>query len=58
MRKETLNKIIQTIEYLILPITGVASIWGLDIGVYVSSGAGALISLLSFVGLFLKNEEA
>ncbi len=49
-----IDKLIATVEYLTLPVTGVASIWGIDAGVYVSAGAGALVSVLSFVKLFVK----
>lgn len=55
-KKEILDKIIETIEYLTLPICGVASIWGFDISVYVSAGAGALVSVLSFIKLFVKEK--
>lgn len=53
-KKEIIDKCIQTVEYLIAPVTGVASIWGLDIGLYISACSGMLVSILTFVKLFVK----
>lgn len=54
MKKETMELIIKTVNYLTAPIVGVAAIWGADISVYVAAGCGALASVLSFVKLFCK----
>lgn len=54
-KHEIMDKIISTCDYLILPVAGVASIWGADIAVYCTAGFGALISVLSFVKLFIKD---
>lgn len=51
---EILDKLIQTCDYLVLPVSGVAAIWGADISVYCAAGFGALASVLSFVKLFVK----
>lgn len=51
----TIDKLIATCDYLILPVAGVAAIWGFDISVYCSAGFGALASILSFVKLFVKD---
>ena len=55
MTKDTFDKLIVTCDYLILPVAGVAAIWGFDISVYCSAGFGALASVLSFVKLFVKD---
>jgi hypothetical protein len=54
MKKDTLDKLIQTCDYLVLPVAGIAAIWGADISVYCAAGFGALASVLSFVKLFVK----
>lgn len=54
-KKEIIEKIIKTIEILIVPATAVGSIWGFDIGVYVSAVAGALVGVLRCVQTFCKD---
>lgn len=53
-KKETIEKIIKTVEYLIVPVAGVAAIWGFDISVYVSAVAAAIIGVLKCVEVFVK----
>lgn len=53
-KKEIIDKIIKTIEYLIAPITAVLTIWDIDAGIYVAAGAGMIVSILNFVKLFVK----
>ena len=53
-KKEILDKCIQTVEYLIVPVAGVAAIWGFDISVYVAAVAGAIIGVLKCVEVFVK----
>lgn len=53
-KKETIEKIIKTVEYLIVPVAGVAAIWGFDISVYVAAVAGAIIGVLKCVEVFVK----
>lgn len=55
MKKSVMDKLIATCDYLILPVSGIGSIWGIDISVYCAAGFGALASILSFVKLFLKD---
>ena len=55
MTKSVCDKLIATCDYLIIPVSGVAAIWGFDISVYVAAGFGAVASILSFVKLFLKD---
>lgn len=55
MTKSTMQKIIDTCDYLVIPVAGVAAIWGYDIMIYSAAGFGALASVLSFVKLFLKD---
>lgn len=54
-KTEIINKVIKTIEYLITPITAALAIWNLDAGIYVASGAGIIVSILTFVKLFIKD---
>lgn len=54
MNKATMDKIIETVNYLAVPVAVVAGIWGLDISVYTAAGCGAIASVLEFVKLFLK----
>lgn len=51
---EIIDKCIKTVEYLIAPVTAVLAIWDLDCGVYVAAGAGMIVSILTFVKLFIK----
>lgn len=54
-KSQIIDKIIATCDYLILPVAGVAAIWGYDISVYSVAFFGMLISILSFVKLFIKD---
>ena len=54
-KKEIIDKVIETINYLTVPVAGVAAIWGADITVYVAAACGALASCLEFVKLFVKD---
>ena len=53
-KKETIEKIIKTVEYLIIPVSGVAAIWGFDVSVYVAAVAAAIIGVLKCVEVFIK----
>lgn len=55
MKKETCDKLIETVNYLAVPIATVCGIWGVDISVYVAAGCGTMASVLSFVKLFCKD---
>lgn len=52
--KDTLDKIIKTCEYLVIPISTVAAIWGFDISTYVAAGMAVIISICTFAKLFIK----
>lgn len=54
MKKETVEKIIKTINYLTAPISAIGAIWGVDISVYTAAGCGALASIFAFIQLFCK----
>lgn len=54
-KTEIIDKSIKTVEYLIAPLTAVLAIWDLDCGVYVAAGAGVIVSILTFVKLFVKD---
>lgn len=53
-KAEIIDKVIKTVEYAIAPVSAIAAIWDLDAGVYVASGAGVIVSILTFVKLFVK----
>ena len=54
-KAEIIDKIIDTVNYLTVPVAGVAAIWGADITVYCAAAGGAIASVLSFVKLFVKD---
>lgn len=54
-KKEIIDKSIKTVEYLIVPVAGVAAIWGWDISVYVAAFAAFLIAGLNIAKLFVKD---
>ena len=41
MRKETLQKIIDSLNILVIPVAAVVGVWGFDISVYVAGGVAA-----------------
>lgn len=53
-KTEIIDKVIKTVEYAIAPVTAILAIWNIDAGVYVASGAGVIVSILTFVKLFVK----
>lgn len=53
-KTEIIDKTIKTVEYLIAPVTAVLAIWDIDAGMYIAAGAGMLVSILTFVKLFVK----
>ena len=53
-KTEIIDRCIKTVEYAIAPVTAILAIWNLDAGVYVASGAGVIVSILTFVKLFVK----
>lgn len=57
MTVETCDKIIKTCEYLVIPISTVAAIWGFDISTYVAAGMGVIISAFTFIRKFLENKK-
>lgn len=54
-KTEIIDKTIKTVEYLIAPVTAVLVIWDIDAGMYIAAGAGMIVSILSFVKLFVKD---
>ena len=54
MKKETLQKIIDTLNILVIPAAAVAAIWGFDISVYVAGGDAAVNGVLEYMILFCK----
>ena len=53
-KTEIIDKCIQTVEYLIVPVTTVLAIWDLDAGVYVAAIAGFIISGLRLAETFIN----
>ena len=53
-KTEIIDKTIKTVEYAIAPVTAILAIWDVDAGVYVACGAGVIVSVLTFVKLFVK----
>lgn len=53
-KTEIIDKCIQTVEYLIVPVTTVLSIWSIDAGVYVAAIAGFIISGLRLAEVFIN----
>ena len=53
-KKEIIDKIIETVNYLVVPVAAVAAIWGVDVSVYCAAAGGAIASVLEFVKLFVK----
>lgn len=54
-KTEIIDRIIKSAEFLIAPITGLLMIWDIDAGVYVAAAAGVIVSVLTFVKLFIKD---
>lgn len=54
-KKETIEKIIKTVEVAIAPaVVAGAAIWGFDIGVYVAAVSAAIIAVLKCIEVFVK----
>ena len=55
MTKETLQKIIDTLNVLVIPVSTVIAIWAsLDVSVYVAGGVAAVNGVLEYLKLFAK----
>lgn len=54
MKKETMDKIIETVNYLVIPTAVIGGIWGFDYTVYATAICGAIASILEVIKLFLK----
>ena len=55
MKKDTIEKIIKTIEVSIAPaVISAAAIWGFDVSVYVAAVSAAVIAVLKCVEVFIK----
>lgn len=55
MKKETLQKIIDTLNVLVIPVSTVIAIWAsLDVSVYVAGGVAAVNGVLEYLKLFCK----
>lgn len=54
-KAEIIDKVIKTVETAIVPaILTVGAIWNFDIAVYVAAGSAIVVSILTFVKLFVK----
>lgn len=54
MKKETLQKIIDTLNILVIPVSAVFGVWGFDISVYIAGGVAAINGILEYLKLFTK----
>lgn len=55
MKKATLQKIIDTLNVLVIPVCTVISIWwNFDSSVYVAGGVAAVNSVLEYLKVFCK----
>lgn len=55
MTKDLLNKIIDTVNVLTIPVASVIAIWGdFDAGVYVAGTAALICSVCEYLKLFCK----
>jgi hypothetical protein len=54
-KKDIIDKTIKTVEYAIAPLTAILAIWNIDAGIYIAAGAGVIVSILTFVKLFVKD---
>lgn len=55
MKKATLQKIIDTLNILVIPTSAVIAIWcDFDVSVYVAGGVAAVNGVLEYLKLFCK----
>ena len=55
MKKETLQKIIDTLNVLVIPVSTVIAIWAsFDLSVYIAGGVAAINGVLEYLKLFCK----
>lgn len=52
--KEIIKRSIKICEYLVIPVAGVLAILDYNVAVYSAAFFGMLISILSFIKLFIK----
>lgn len=56
MNKKILEMIKKTIEIIGAPISAIALIWGKDISFYVSATTTFLLSLITYIEVFVKEK--
>lgn len=55
MKKETLQKIIDTLNILVIPVSTVMAIWSsFDLSVYIAGGVATINGVLEYLKLFCK----
>lgn len=55
MKKDVLQKIIDTLNVLVIPVSAVIAIWSsFDASVYVAGGVAAVNGVLEYLKLFCK----
>ena len=55
MKKNTIQKVIDTLNVLVIPVSTVIAIWsGFDVSVYVAGGVAAVNGVLEYLKLFCK----
>lgn len=56
--KEVVQKLMDTLNYLVIPVSGAFAIWStVDISLYVATGVAAANGILQFVKLFVGKDE-
>lgn len=54
-KKEILDKIIDTLNILVIPVSSVVAIWAsLDVSAYIAGGVAVINSALEYAKLFIK----
>ena len=55
-KKETIDKVIDTLNILVIPVSSVVAIWAsLDVSAYVAGGVAVINSALEYWKMFLKD---
>lgn len=53
---DTINKVIDTLNILVIPVSSVVAIWAsLDVSAYIAGGVAVINSALEYAKLFIKD---
>lgn len=53
-KREILDKVIETVEYLIIPAAAIGGIWGFDVVAYVAAFTAFIVAGIRIAKLFVK----